>query len=165
MPGTSGHRSKLFAILAEEEAMPVLILRSTPVMRFAVAIVALTAVVPVAQADPSTQTRVIGITKENAERSAAAIAAAKSPFIGMPPPGRVIRTVSDWRNSRADLSDNEANGARKDDQAKIVGVDNAARVKFPERGSDRVQVQVIKPGKAGTIVETTVVPRDHARGL
>lgn len=115
---------------------------------------------PLAKADPAKPVRVIPITKENAERSAAAMSAAKSPFIGAPPPGRIVRTPSDWRNSRAQSLDNTADAAPQVERADRPAPD------LHEDAADRAMVRIIKGSKTGLVVETRIVPRHNSsRGL
>jgi hypothetical protein len=126
----------------------------------ALSIFAFVTIVPVANADPAKPVRIIQITKENAERSAAEMSAAKSPRIGEPPPGRIIRAPSDWRNSRAQSLDNEAAPAPQDI------LTDPAPATFRTEAPDQAVVQIIRPGKTGFVVETHVVPRHNsARGL
>ena len=143
--GTNDYEDRLLSKTAEEEAMTVLI----SAMRVTVAIAALAAG-PMAHGESSTPVRTIEITRENAERSAAAIAASRSPFIGAPPPGKTIRSTSDWQNARAQAPANDAKAARQGDplSARLTTI-----------AQDRAVVQVIKPGKTGLDVETSVVPR------
>ena len=116
-------------------------------MCLTVALAALGATAPRARAEPLQPVRTIEITKENAERSAAAIAAAKNPFIGAPPPGIIVRRESDWRNARAQAPDSEAD------------VESPVPAQLTANASDRAVVQIIKPGKTGPVVENWVVPR------
>ena len=119
-------------------------------MRLAFATVLLAALISAAKADPPKSVRVIEITRENAEKSAQAIAAAKNPLIGMPP-ARTIFAV-EARDTRAEVTERTA-------QAKIVPVDDLMVAQSPTDGSDRARVQIIKPGKTGPVVETFLVPR------
>jgi hypothetical protein len=142
--------------------MHVPVLCSIGAMRLAVAIIALVALECAAQAEPPKPVRVIAITKENAEKSAAAIAAGKSPFIGVPPRGKVMRTEPDWRNARAALPVSEGKDGGPDDQATLARLDGSSAEGSSDVAPDRAQVQIIKPGKAGPIVETRIVPRHDA---
>jgi hypothetical protein len=119
-------------------------------MRLIMAVVLLAALSLAAKADPK-PIRTIEITKDNAARSAAAIAAAKSPFIGMQPPGRSRTVREEWRNARAQLPDHSHQVSRPDDlMSEDVAVD----------ASDRARVQIITPGRTGPVVKTYIVPRE-----
>jgi hypothetical protein len=110
---------------------------------------ALAPIAPSTAADPTKPVRIIQITKENADRSAAEISASKSPLIGEPPPGKIVPAPSDWRNSRAQSLENEEASAPLNNST-----DGA-----PATSSDQAVVQVIRPGETGFVVETQVLPR------
>jgi hypothetical protein len=124
-------------------------------MRFIVALLAVTALAPSAKADPDKPVRVIEITRENAERSAQIIASSKSALIGMPPAGKSVRTVSDdRRNARAQAR--ERNASARQVLPKVMRVDDG---KLTTVAVGRAKVQITKPGQAGPIVETYLVPK------
>lgn len=146
--------------------MLVLVLRKIAALRLTIAIVTLAAAAPLAKADPSEPVRIIAITKENAERSAAAMSAAKSPFIGMPPPGKVIRAEPDWRKARAEFSANETDAARQGDKADHVHAEASLDESNSDHAGDRARVQIITHGKAGPTVGVYFVPRHNSvRGM
>jgi hypothetical protein len=126
-----------------------------PKMRLIMAVVLLAALSLAAKADPK-PVRVIEITKDNAARSAAAIAAAKSPYIGMQPPGRTVRANSEWRNARAELAENHSHLARAD----VSRPDDVIGESVAVDASDRARVQIITPGKTGPVAKTYLVPRE-----
>jgi hypothetical protein len=128
--------------------MPVL--RVKPAIRLAVAVAVLAAAAPAVRAEPPKSVRVIQITRDNAERSAAAIAAAKSPFIGAPPRGKRVRSTPDWRNARAEAPGHDIDVAQQEGRLPARSAADA---------SDRAVVRIVKPGKAGPQVETWLVPR------
>lgn len=68
---------------------------------------------------------VIAITQENAARSADELATDKSPCIGEPPPGYVIRVGPDWRNTRAAFPESEPLDASSDTPEKIERVNES----------------------------------------
>lgn len=107
--------------------------------------------------DRSTTIRVIEITRDSAERSAAALRAANSPFIGMPPQGkRVDRRLSDWQDAHAGIPRSKGKVARKDDRMKA-----AARVRLPEK-SDAAVVEIVTRGKGEPVLKTYLVPRGES---
>ena len=125
-------------------------------MRLIMAVVLLAALSLAAKADPK-PIRTIEITKENAARSAAAIAAAKSPFIGMQPPGRSSTVREEWRNARAQLPDHDSHQVSPPD---ALPPDALMSEGVAVDASDRARVQIITPGKSGPVVKTYIVPRE-----
>lgn len=124
-------------------------------MRAILAIIILTALSNTAFSDPLPPARVIEITKENAERSAAIIAAAKSSLIGMPPPSKTVRLEPDWKNARAESPRNRK--VVHPAQKPSIAADLGDHLNSP----DAVRVQIIKRGSAGIVVESHLIPKER----
>jgi hypothetical protein len=110
-------------------------------MRLIVAVALLTAATFTARA--AEPVRVIEISKDNAARSAAIIASAKSPFIGQSP--QILTAAA--RNSRARASEAEL---------RISHVERRAA----NSPIDRALVRVITPGADALAVRSYLVPRE-----
>ncbi|WP_157100166.1 hypothetical protein [Rhodoplanes sp. Z2-YC6860] len=114
-------------------------------MRLIVA-AALLAFVPFA-ANAAEQVRVIDISKENAARSAAIIASAKSPFIGTSP--QIVSTTA--RNSRAQASEADVRASRSVPRT---------TTRTTAGSSDSALVRIITPGNDAVADRTYLVPRE-----
>lgn len=110
-----------------------------------------------AKADDVSPVRVISLTKESADASAAAIAAAKSPLIGAPPPARRVAAAATQAAVSNEKRQPGSRGRLENARAELVAADMLRETRRP-----RKRVVILTPGaEGGFSAQAYEVPLGH----